>query len=445
MVACRASRPRWGPGRPCRGPATMAAAPRAGRVEPRPWWLCLDMDVLHSIVADSRARLPSRPLLSSVDKYYSRAAATRLVADLNLHRSTAVQTVRMEVWPTHEGGGRRAFVDLAFNQQVATVEVHDDGFREPSTVMASFSARASPVVFVSTVFNRPETLARWLAEMAQLHTAHPDRVAVCLIGFDQDQPSLRNQLAGMGSVAIQRLLESSIVDVLPGGFRKTAGLQQCLNTLPEDTIAFMTDIDISLPADILARVSRYVSLGIRAFNPIVYYLCPKGGSLECWETGWGDGGPGIVALYVADARRFGGYDDRTYGGFHGFEDTDFFLRIKYSGLEVVRKREASVIHNAHPKGAWRIDREKQYPGFEDYWKNKLSQSCEVYLSNPISERLGMEVVGGGAEAEGTDPSRPGATGTVGMAGREGADGEHRMLPRVEEEELPWAEASNVSP
>ena len=31
------------------------------------------------------------------------------------------------------------------------------------------------------------------------------------------------------------------------------------------------------------------------------------------QEGWGDGGPGVIALYAADATSFGGYDVKTYG------------------------------------------------------------------------------------------------------------------------------------
>ena len=33
------------------------------------------------------------------------------------------------------------------------------------------------------------------------------------------------------------------------------------------------------------------------------------------QEGWGDGGPGVIALYAADATSFGGYDVKTYGTF----------------------------------------------------------------------------------------------------------------------------------
>ncbi len=84
--------------------------------------------------------------------------------------------------------------------------------------------------------------------------------------------------------------------------------------------------------------------------------------VDAVQPGWADGGPGIVAMYVSDARSFGGYDLERYGvhnnrchvmcktgEYHGFEDNDFFLRIQYAGLEVVRKREPGIIHHAHPK------------------------------------------------------------------------------------------------
>lgn len=51
------------------------------------------------------------------------------------------------MWPA-VGGGSSGFVDLEYgpNQQyVATVEVHDDGYREPTTKVAEFEARNAAI------------------------------------------------------------------------------------------------------------------------------------------------------------------------------------------------------------------------------------------------------------------------------------------------------------
>jgi len=150
--------------------------------------------------------------------------------------------------------------------------------------------------------------------------------------------------------------------------------------MPSESIAFMTDVDISLPVDVLDRVTRYVKAGQRVFNPIVFYECTEGGSEKCWEEGWGDGGPGVIALYAADATSFGGYDVKTYGELHGFEDTDFLLRVRSAGLSVVRQREAGIIHRAHPKAQWRLDREQKFgASFEAYWA-VLSKQCSLELT-----------------------------------------------------------------
>merc|ERR1712166_325305 len=101
---------------------------------------------------------------------------------------------------------------------------------------------------------------------------------------------------------------------------------------------------------------------------------------KCWEEGWGDGGPGVIALYAADATSFGGYDVKTYGELHGFEDTDFLLRVRSAGLSVVRQREAGIIHRAHPKAQWRLDREQKFgASFEAYWA-VLSKQCSLELA-----------------------------------------------------------------
>lgn len=135
----------------------------------------------------------------------------------------------------------------------------------------------------------------------------------------------------------------------------------------------MSDVDLQFPPDIVARVQRYLAPGRRVFNPIVYYDCPAGA--ECVEQGWADGGPGIIAAYAGDIMRFGGYDVATYGQYHGFEDMDFFFRVRYAGLEIVRKREPRLLHLPHPPAPWRLLREQKFgKTWQAYW-DVISQNC----------------------------------------------------------------------
>ena len=161
-------------------------------------------------------------------------------------------------------------------------------------------------------------------------------------------------------------------------FKKTAALQSCITSLHENDIAFVSDVDIDFPGDILGRVRRYVVKGVRAFNPIVFYACPTGSRAEdCVERGWTDGGPGIIAAYAADIHGFGGYDTITYGELHGFEDMDFWFRVRYAGLEVVRKREHGIQHLPHPAAPWRIAREKLFgKTWQGYW-DELAKLCAL--------------------------------------------------------------------
>ena len=52
----------------------------------------------------------------------------------------------MELWPAADTPGIRGFIDVEHGKQnqVATIEVHDDGYREPTTTFAQFVE--SPIV-----------------------------------------------------------------------------------------------------------------------------------------------------------------------------------------------------------------------------------------------------------------------------------------------------------
>ena len=163
-------------------------------------------------------------------------------------------------------------------------------------------------------------------------------------------------------------------------FKKTAALQSCITSLHENDIAFVSDVDIDFPGDILGRVRRYVVKGVRAFNPVVFYACPwlRRYTEDCPdENRWADGGPGVIAAYAADINGFGGYDTVTYGVLHGFEDTDFWFRVRYAGLEVVRKREHGILHRAHTPAPWRIAREKMFGNsYQAYW-DAMATRCPM--------------------------------------------------------------------
>ena len=52
----------------------------------------------------------------------------------------------MELWPAADTTGVRGFVDVEHGERnhIATIELHDDGYREPTTALAQFAD--SPVV-----------------------------------------------------------------------------------------------------------------------------------------------------------------------------------------------------------------------------------------------------------------------------------------------------------
>ena len=66
-------------------------------------------------------------------------------------------------------------------------------------------------------------------------------------------------------------------------------------------------------------------------------------------------GTGMLGAFVSDIRRLTGasLDTLTFRDAHGWEDTDFFFRMRQSGAAVVRHRQSRLAHVPHPRGgAW---------------------------------------------------------------------------------------------
>eukprot|EP00656_Telonema_subtile_P029030 TRINITY_DN3189_c0_g1_i6.p1 TRINITY_DN3189_c0_g1~~TRINITY_DN3189_c0_g1_i6.p1 ORF type:complete len:221 (-),score=49.40 TRINITY_DN3189_c0_g1_i6:806-1468(-) len=129
------------PGRELKAPAAA--------VSPKPWWLCLELDRLSASVAKSGTEVLVPPFESALHRYYEQAAYKRL--EFDLASPTEMKLKRMEIWPgALPLGGRVVFADIEHKllegSTVASVELLDDGFREPTSQLASFAAHSSPVV-----------------------------------------------------------------------------------------------------------------------------------------------------------------------------------------------------------------------------------------------------------------------------------------------------------
>jgi len=350
-------------------------------VQPQPWWFCTGKVHHDRLIREARAKVDAPPYDKLSDLgYYSKVAEQQLRHSVPELEAVPLSVERIERWRGPQGG-TQGLIDLMevtkAKQRVFTVAFSDDEATPLRSELANFPAQNDEIWFVLTVYNRAVALQRFLEQMKRFQQEGLE-FRICIAGFEGSD--------GVGSLdeQIQRVqLQRDRVRLheMPLPFRKTAGLQACLALLAPQDIAFITDVDIKFPPDILDRVRRYVVQGRSVFNPIVFYACPAGSAAgDCVEQGWADGGPGIIAGYAGDLLGVGGYDTETYGEYHGFEDMDLFFRVR-SGrhLAVVRKREEGLWHLPHAAAPWRLEREKKYgKSWQEYW-DVLSKKCSIAL------------------------------------------------------------------
>ena len=108
---------------------------------------------------------------------------------------------------------------------------------------------------------------------------------------------------------------------------------------------------MALPPDFVARIRRLTRPGRQVYAPVVLYE-------NCsWSRDpalcWGDGGYGLVAYGLEDARAAGAYDATLFNYREGFEDTDFLLRLLRLPRLLVRRKEAGFVHRYHPRAPWK--------------------------------------------------------------------------------------------
>jgi hypothetical protein len=219
------------------------------------------------------------------------------------------------------------------------------------------------VVFIITAFARKFHLQRLLKQIDALSTRDGGHTTACVAGQTNDPEgiSIRAQVAGAATTFDPQVVEIATSDP----FNKARNLQACIDTLAPDDIAFVMDVDLMLPKDLSDKARRYTRRGKLVYSPIVWYnpdpnlertgdvrtdhtRLPLAEKIEWLQLA--TVGPGIIAFFVGDSQRAGGFDTETFST-HGFEDSEFFFRLKRVGLEFARIVERDLVHIFHAPSA----------------------------------------------------------------------------------------------
>jgi len=165
----------------------------------------------------------------------------------------------------------------------------------------------------------------------------------------------------------------------PGAFLRGHGLQIGADSLRNNSLLFMCDVDIVLTGSFLERCRLHASLGRSVYYPIVFSLYNPANIAQLQHTTrspekpvitrdagfWRDFGYGMTCQYGADFLSVGGFRDEVIsnqsGSGWGLEDVQLYRKHLRSGrVTVVRATDPGIFHIWHEKNCPRSLPKDQY-------------------------------------------------------------------------------------
>ena len=316
-----------------------------------PYWWCLGSDNYQNYIKKHEVVTYIAPFKDPEIVYYAKSAEK---AAIKLIDSVSTEITKIEKWQDY-ATGVHALVDIQNSKGQYTLEIKDNQATEIEIFLPDRKVRTSKVWFVTTTYLRPVNFNRYLESLTSLYNSGEKNFGVCLGLYYKEDGSIE-ELQSIENFKIGKEEITIITNKNKLPFKKAPTLQQCINDdrINENDILFMVDVDVTFDDNVIDRIKRYVVQGSRVYNPIIWYRDrdENGQHYPKNPTGYAYGGIGIVAIYKSDVLKFGGYDTVTFQDQHGFEDTDFFFRIKYSKLQIVRTLERNIEHWPHSRDTW---------------------------------------------------------------------------------------------
>ena len=246
-----------------------------------------------------------------------------------------------------------------------------DGKRESKTANPAKSNKKK-VHIVVAISNRAKMLEKLLNSIKRARDSF--RAHVVVVDFNSTD------------TAVQEMLNASDIDCtyLPAEskiqhFSRALLLQEGINSLKKDDIAFTCDVDMRIPNGLLDAIvgtveQRNINEGQRGqiFNPIVF-KSSKGKPLSTAKANgkWFPWGYGMIAAYKGSFDDVGGYDIHKYTYGWGGEDIELVNRFVKKGYNIVRSKFPGFVHEWHKNLPWRRDGKCEF-------KWKYGTACTMY-------------------------------------------------------------------
>jgi len=236
--------------------------------------------------------------------------------------------------------------------------------------------RKDTVHIIVSLSQRIDAFQQFLQRFRQL-AAQDDNVDLTVVYFGHDglklvQSLVREFNAHQSGDRVHLLTTTST-------FSRGHGLQIGADSLQNNSLLFMCDVDIVLTGSFLERCRLHTSLGHSVYYPIVFSLYNPANIAKLQHTTmspekpvitrdrgfWRDFGYGMTCQYRADFLSVGGFADelvsnQSVAGW-GLEDVLLYRRHLHSGrVTVVRATDPGIFHIWHEKACPRSLPEDQY-------------------------------------------------------------------------------------
>ena len=294
-----------------------------------PWFRCMYYSGMtnnwYGKTESEKIKVPQD--LPQEKKFYVDIAV--LAAKKHLKADSATPTL-LEEWGATAYPGYNGMVDVTAGGQEVSVSFTHDMLDEPK-VHVEQPKSGRKVIFSVCEQNRASDWARFVKEVAQMDKS---TFTLCLTRWPGNPVDHQGDMKANG-------VDGIVID-MKGEFSRAGGLDACARSAnyADDDIILTTDIDVQMPQDAITAARKYVSLGRRSY----FMLGP--GSWNIQATGLG-------AFSIGDYKRVGGLDIYKYKNRYGYEDTDFFYRLRLGGVMPVRFQHEGLKHIAHaPLKGW---------------------------------------------------------------------------------------------